>query len=175
MNGIVNLYKYFQYVKVIGVWVSGISLIGMMFFIVIDVFMRNVLSNSINGGFEIVQNYFMPIVVFPALAYAYSSGVLPKMDLVLEKMRNNLKLVFIFAMLLLEIFILLLMTMYTWDYAMTGLERKMAFPAAGTLYPIYPLFFIIPISFALIIVENVFILIKNFVEKKPTFQFMETD
>lgn len=171
MNSIDRLYKYFHFIKVTGVWISGISLIGMMFFIVIDVFLRNVMSNSINGGFEIVQNYFMPVVVFPALAYAYSSGVLPKMDLLLEKFKDNIKLVFILGMLLLEIFILVLMTMYTWDYAMIGLERKMAFPAAGTLYPVYPLFFIIPISFALIIVENVFILLKNLLEKKPTFLF----
>ncbi|HHW37395.1 MAG TPA: TRAP transporter small permease [Bacillales bacterium] len=171
MKGIMKAYKNFSYVKIIGVWISGISLIGMMFLITYDVFARNVLNNSINGGFEIVQNYFMPIVIFPALAFAYSSGVLPKMDLLLDKLNNNVKKVVIMGMLLLEIFILVLLTDFTWAYAMDGFARKMSFPAAGTLYPVFPLFFFIPVAFVLIIVENVFILVRNFMEKEPSFLF----
>jgi TRAP-type mannitol/chloroaromatic compound transport system permease small subunit len=173
MDGILKIYRYFEYMKLAGVWISGISLIGMMLFIVFDVFLRNVLSDSINGGFEIVQNYFMPIVVFPSLAYAYSSGVLPRMDLFMERLKDKSKMMLIFGMLILEIFILFLMTLYTWEYAMTGLERKMSFPAAGSLYPVYGLFFLIPISFTLIIIENIFILLKNVMVKKPSLLFQK--
>jgi TRAP-type C4-dicarboxylate transport system permease small subunit len=175
MKGILSAYRYFDYIKIIGVWISGISLIGMMFFVVYDVFLRNVVENSINGGFEIVQNYFMPIVVFPSLAYVYSSGVLPKMDMLIERFKNKTKMFFIFGMLLIEIFILVLMTQYSLEYAMTGLERDMAFPAAGTLYPLYPIFFFIPIAFGLIIVENIFILVRNLIEKQPSFLFKDED
>jgi hypothetical protein len=63
------------------------------------------------------------------------------------------------------------MTQFTWEYAMEGLERKMSFPAAGTLYPVYPLFFFIPAAFVLIIVENLFILLKNLLQKDPSFLF----
>lgn len=171
MSGLTSAYKYFQFIKIIGAWISGIGLFGMMFMIVYDVFLRNVMGNSINGAFEIVQNYFMPLAVFPALAYIYASGVLPKMDLLIEKFNIPTKRIVIFGILLIEIFILVLMTLYTLEYAMTGLEKKMAFPAAGTMYPVYPLFFTIPIAFGLIVVENVFIFISNIFKKEPSFIF----
>lgn len=174
MPVLLKLYKVFEWIKLLGVWISGISLLGMMLFIVIDVFLRNVSGNSVNGGFEIVQNYFMPITVFPALAYVYSSGVLPRMDLVLERLNGPVRKVLVFLMTILETYILFLIMQYTWGYAMEGLEREMAFPAAGKLYPLYPLLFLVPISFALIIVENLFILLKNVLEKEPAFLFKKT-
>ena len=171
MDSIEKLYRMFQFIKLIGAWISGIALIGMMVFIVFDVLLRNVFENSINGAFEIVQNYFMPIVVFPALAFIYSSGVLPKMDLLLDKFNEQTKKIIIILMNVIEIFILLIMTQFTWEYALTGLEKGMSFPAAGTLYPLYPLFFFIPIAFLLIIIENIFILIRNFTQREATFLF----
>ncbi|GGC89467.1 hypothetical protein GCM10007216_20270 [Thalassobacillus devorans] len=173
MRSALKIYRVFEWIKLIGIWISGISLFGMMMFIVVDVVLRNVLSDSINGGFEFVQNYFMPLAVFPALAYVYSSGVLPRMDLVLDKFSVPIKRILIFIMVLLEIFILGLIVQFTWEYAVSGLEREMSFPAAGSLYPLYPLFFLIPLSFALIIVENLFILFRNIIERKPSFLFKE--
>jgi TRAP-type C4-dicarboxylate transport system permease small subunit len=175
MKNMEKIYQYFNYVKIVGLWISGISVIGMMFFICLDVFLHNVFKNSINGAFEIVQNYFMPLVVFPSLAYVYSSGVLPKMDMLLEKFNDRMKKIIIMTMVLIEIFILVLLTQYTWEYAISGLERNMAFPAAGVLYPLYPVLFFIPFAFGLIILENVFILIRNIVDKKPTFLFQTSE
>ena len=113
----------------------------------------------------------MPLLVFPSLGYVYSSNVLPKTDLLIERFQGKMKKIFIFVMLIVEIIILLLITQFTWEYAMQGLERKMSFPAAGTLYPVYPLFYFIPTAFALILIENVFILLKNLLEKEASFLF----
>lgn len=168
MEGLLRAYKVFGYLKVIGVWISGISILIMMFFISYDVFVRNVFSGSIRGGFEIVQNYLMPLAVFPSLAYVYSSGVLPKMDLIMEKLGKKVRKGFIYFMLLIELFILVLIVQFSWEFAMSGLERKTAFPAAGTMYPLYPLFFTIPVAFAMIIIENLFIFIRNIKDEKAT-------
>lgn len=168
MNGVWKAYKIFDYIKLAGIWVSGISVLIMMLFIVYDVAVRTLFSSSIRGGFEIIQNYIMPLVVFPGLAYAYSSGVLPKMDLILERVGEKTQKAIVFLMLLVELFVLVLIVQFSWSYAMDGLERKMAFPAAGTLYPVYPLFFLIPIAFALIIIENIFIFIRNIFIKEPS-------
>ena len=81
-----------------------------------------------------------------------------------EKMQKGL----IYFMLLVELFILVLIVQFSWEFAMNGMERKTAFPAAGTMYPLYPLFFIIPVAFTMIIIENVFIFIRNIKEKKAT-------
>lgn len=168
MNRMLKIYKIFEVIKKIGLFISGISILGMAFLIFYDVLVRNLFSGSIRGGFEIVQNYFMPLVVFPSLAFVYSSGVIPKMDIIIGKLGDKEKKYIIFIMLLLEIFILILIVQFSWQYAMNGLERKIAFPAAGTLYPLYPVLFTIPIAFALITIENIFIFIRNILEKKPT-------
>lgn len=168
MKGVWNAYKVFNYIKYIGVFISGISVLGMMFVISYDVFSRSILSQSIRGGFEIIQNYFMPLVVFPALAYVYSSGVLPKMDLVLEKLGNKTKKTVIYILLLIELFIFSLVVYFSWEYAVDELGRKAAFPAGGTMYPLYPIFFFIPVAFAMIIIENIFVLIRNIEKEEPT-------
>lgn len=173
MGTIERIYQIFNKLKLIGVWISGIALVGMMFFIVLDVILRNVFSNSINGGFEIVQNYFMPLAVFPALAYIYSSGVLPKMDILLERFSEKFQKFIIVVMLLMEVFVLAIMFQFTMEYAISGLERKMSFPAAGSLYPVYPLFFFVTIGFFMILIENIFVLIRNFTQEKATFLFEE--
>lgn len=175
MNGVWKAYNIFHYIKLAGVWISGISVLAMMLMIVYDVTMRTLFSSSIRGGFEIIQNYMMPLVVFPGLAYVYASGVLPKMDLILEKINSKAQKFLIIFMLLIELFVLVLIVQFSWEYAMSGLERKTAFPAAGTLYPLYPLFFLIPIAFAMIVIENIFILIRNLLEKKPSLLMRETE
>lgn len=175
MNGLLKAYNIFHYIKLAGVWISGISVLAMMMMIVYDVTMRTFFSSSIRGGFEIIQNYMMPLVVFPGLAYVYASGILPKMDLILEKINTNMKKILIIFMLLIELFVLVLIVQFSWEYAISGLDRKTAFPAAGTLYPLYPLFFLIPIAFALIVIENVFILIRNLLEKSPSLLMKETE
>lgn len=168
MDGVWKAYKIFDYIKLLGILISCISVLVMMFIIVYDVSVRTLFSGSIRGGFEIIQNYMMPLVVFPGLAYAYASGILPKMDLILERLSEKTQKAVIFLMLLVELFVLVLIVQFSWEYAMSGLERETAFPAAGTMYPLYPLFFLIPIAFAMIVVENIFILIRNIIMKEPS-------
>lgn len=175
MNKIWKAYRIFDYVKLAGVWISSVAILVMMGLIVYDVVARTLFSSSIRGGFEIVQNYMLPLAVFPGLAYVYASGVLPKMDILLDKVNGTVQKIFIYIMLAVELFVLVLIVQFSWEYAMDGLARKTAFPAAGTLYPVYPLFFLIPIAFALIILENVFILLRNLFIKEPTLVMVKTD
>lgn len=168
MEAVWKVYRLFHYLKLIGIWISGAAVMAMMLLIVYDVVMRTVFSSSIRGGFEIIQNYMMPLVVFPGLAYVYSSGVLPKMDLLLDRFGPKMQKAIILLMIALELFVLALIVQFSWAFAMDGLARGIAFPAAGTLYPLYPFFFLIPIAFGMIIVENLFILIRNLLEKKPS-------
>lgn len=168
MEGVWRAYKIFNFIKLIGILISGISVLVMMFFIVYDVAVRTLFTSSIRGGFEIIQNYMMPLVVFPGLAYVYASGILPKMDLILDKFSEKIQKVMIFLMILVELFVLVSIVHFSWEYAMSGVERKTAFPAGGTLYTLYPIFFLIPIAFVLIIFENIFILIRNIMVKEPS-------
>lgn len=161
MGGLLSAYKVYGYLKLAGAIISGMAIFAMMSLIVADVVSRNFLGGSIAGSFEIVENYFMPLAVFPALAYVYGSGVLPKMDLAMHKTSRTVQDAVIYGLLVIELVLFALMTYYTWGYAVTGMERKTAFPAGGDLYTLWPLFFVVPLAFAMVIVETLFVLLKN--------------
>jgi TRAP-type transport system small permease protein len=161
MNALDKGYRLFGYLKVAGAIISGLSIFGMMLFIVYDVVGRNFLGGSIRGGFEIVQNYFMPVAIFPAIGYVYSSGITPKMDLLMPKTPKRLQAAAVYVLLVLELAIFSLLVYFTWGYAVTGMERGMTFPAAGSLYPVWPLLFLVPFGFALVLVETLFVLARN--------------
>jgi TRAP-type transport system small permease protein len=161
MNALDRAYRYFGYLKVAGAVVSGLSIFGMMLFIVYDVAGRNFFGGSIRGGFEIVQNYFMPTAIFPALGYVYSSGITPKMDLLMPRTPKAVQVGAVYLLLVLELAIFSLLVYFTWGYAVTGMERGMTFPAAGSLYPLWPLLFLVPVGFVLVVVETLFVLARN--------------
>lgn len=173
MGGLLSAYKVYGYLKLAGAIISGMAIFAMMSLIVADVVSRNFLGGSIAGSFEIVENYFMPLAVFPALAYVYGSGVLPKMDLAMHKTSRTVQDAVIYGLLVIELVLFALMTYYTWGYAVTGMERKTAFPAGGDLYTLWPLFFVVPLAFAMVIVETLFVLLKNILGGRVTLAMHE--
>ena len=133
----------------------------MMCLIVADVVSRNFLGGSIGGSFEIVQNYFMPLAVFPALPYVYGSGVLPRMDLAMHRAPRRAQDAVVYLLLLVEVALFAVLAYYTWEFAATGRERGTEFVAGGDLYLLWPLFYLVPLSFALVLVETLFVLLRN--------------
>lgn len=154
-------YRRFGHVKIAGALLSGIAIFAMMLFIAVDVVSRNFLGGSIPGGFEISQNYFMPLAVFPALGWVFASGALPRMDLVLPRLPTRLRTAAVHTLVVLELVLAAIVTYYAWWYAMAGLQRGSTFPAGGELYPLYPFYFLVPLGFALIAVEILFVLTRN--------------
>lgn len=173
MGKLMGTYKAFGYVKLVGALISGIAIFGMMLLIVADVISRNFLGGSIAGSFEIVQNYFMPLAVFPALAYVYGSGVLPKMDLAMHRFPQVIQDAVVYLLLLVELVLFAMLAYYTWDFAISGMDRGTEFVAGGDLYPLWPLFFMVPVSFALVFVETLFVVAKNALGDRVTLAMHE--
>ncbi|WP_375000639.1 TRAP transporter small permease [Aeromicrobium sp. CTD01-1L150] len=161
MQQLKTAYRAWSHVKLVGALVSGVAIFAMMLFIVADVVSRNYLGGSIAGSFEVAQNYFMPLAVFPALAYVYSSGVLPRMDLLRDRLPQAVEAATIHVLVVLELIVFALLVHYTWGYAMSGMDRGVAFPAGGSLYTLWPLFFLVPIGFAMVLIETLFVLAHN--------------
>lgn len=161
MSGLDRAYRAYGHVKLAGALLSGLAIFGMMVLIVADVVSRNWLGGSISGSFEIVENYFMPVAVFPALAYVYGSGVLPRMDLLMHRAKRGLQDSVVYLLLVLEVVLFSVMAWYSWGYATTGMERESAFPAGGELYPLWPLYFLVPLGFVMVVVETLFVLVNN--------------
>ncbi|OLO37862.1 hypothetical protein BTR23_13030 [Alkalihalophilus pseudofirmus] len=166
-------YKVLNTIKIIGLWISGISLFLMMLFIVGDVVSRNFLSRSIPGGYEFVRNYFMPLTLFPALAFAYGTGIFPRITMVVTKFRMVKQRMIVILLLILEGILFFLITYYGLLYAIESSIQGIAFPAGGNLYPIYPLIFLVPICFGLIIIEIVFLIIKNIMNDEASLSILE--
>lgn len=166
MDKVKSLYKIFEKIKLFGVMVSGLSAIVMMAFIAVNVISRYFLAGSITGSFEFVTYYFLPLSVFPALGYVYSSGVLPKMDLLIQKAHKKIRDILIVLLLLLELFLFSLIIYYSFHYSMTGMAEGHSFTAGVDLYPLYPVYFLVPLGFTLMTIEILFIMTKNVIEKR---------
>jgi TRAP-type C4-dicarboxylate transport system permease small subunit len=159
----------------IGIFIAGVSVILMMGLIVADVFSRNVLNTSIPGTYEIVQNYFMPLSIFPCLAFAYRSGVLPRIGEVIEKTPGGFQKVVGYMIFAIEMVIFTLATYYGWIFAMTGVSDQASFPAGGNLIPLYPIMFVIPFGFALVLLEVILSSFKPFIMKNANENIINDD
>ena len=60
-----------------------------------------------------------------------------------------------------EVALFAVLAYYTWEFAATGRERGTEFVAGGDLYLLWPLFYLVPLSFALVLVETLFVLLRN--------------
>ncbi|WP_216829671.1 TRAP transporter small permease [Alkalihalobacterium elongatum] len=159
------LYKGFNVIKNGGLILAGIAVFLMMGFIVVDVLLRNVFSASLSGSYEIIQRYLMPLAVFPAIAITYSSGLMPKITMFVEKLSGKVQYIINLFLLFLEIFVMILIFYYSWRYAIQGLQAGVTFPAGGKMYPLYPVLFLVPLGFALLTIELVFNIIKELMKK----------
>lgn len=168
-------YGWWRKVTLVGAMLSGLAVFGLMCFIVADVVSRNFLGGSISGSFEIAQNYFMPLAVFPAMAYVYGTGVLPKMDLLMHRFPVAAQNAVVHLLLLLELVVFAVLTYYTWIFAVDGMDRGVSFPAGGDLYTLWPLFFLVPLGFVMVLVETVFVALHNIGRERATLVVGESE
>lgn len=154
--------NFLNKIEKIGIAITGLAVMFMMFFISADVLGRNLFSISISGNYEIVQNYIMPLMVFPVIGYAYSEGMMPRVEFVLDKFSNKVRFVLeILILVVNSVFMFLLLT-YSWDYMIDGFINKTAFVAGKNMYPVYFLYILPPISFGTVILEDVLQIMKSF-------------
>lgn len=157
-------YDIHSKVKKIGVWIAGVATFFMMIFICADVFMRNITGSSIPGSYEIIQGYIMALTTFTAIPYAYSAGVMPRVDLIVNKFKPHNKQLAINCMLIIDIIIFVAFTIISAKYAVKSFVDKTTFIAGTKYYPVYPLHIMPPVAFILIVIEDLFVLTRNIKE-----------
>jgi len=162
-------YQVYDKIKKAGSIITGLAVMAMMFFITADILGRNFIGYSIPGNYELVQGYLMPLVSYPALAYAYAEGVMPRVGMLIDKLPHKEKKITIISMLVLDIALFVTMVAFTWQFAVRGLVDKTGFVAGLRVWPVYPLFFIVPICFVMVIIENIFVIIRNLSEDKAEY------
>lgn len=155
------LYKVFGYIKVVGLAASGIALFLMIGGITLDVVSRNVTGNSISGFYEIVTFYLMPLAVLPVLFYAFSQGVCPRIPMVFDRLPPRVQKPLHCIVMLSELTLMAIVAFFSFQYAADGAASGHEFSAGGSMYPKYPVYFLVPFAFAGMALELSFILAKN--------------
>lgn len=161
-----KLQKINQWMLNIGMIVSGLAVFSMMMIIIVDVIMRNVFISPISGTYEIVQFFLMPLAIFPALAFTYQSGVLPRLTEMVEKMPVRLQNFNQVLITIIEIVIFTLLMWYGFKFALTGLADQMAIPVSRRLIPVYPIYFLVPLGFGSVLFEIFLSTMKRSSKKK---------
>ncbi|RLL46851.1 TRAP transporter small permease subunit [Oceanobacillus piezotolerans] len=147
--------------------ISGITVLIMMLLIVLEVMFRTFLNISIPGNYEFTQNYLMPLAVFPILSQSYTSGILPKVNLFIDRIKNlEIKRLIQLSLLIVEIITFLIVTYFAFGYALKGVAAGVSFTAGGTLFPLYHVLFIVPFGFLLMSVKGCFLLVNMLRDKK---------
>ncbi len=127
------------------------------------------MGSSLIGGYEIIENILMPLAVFPALAIAQSSGIIPRIDIFVSKLSNRFQYLIHLFLVVIEIIIYSMLTVYGWQSAWMNTIENASFSASGMLIPIYPFLYLAALGFGLLVIENLFILIKSVIDKKVIF------
>lgn len=166
---VLSSYRRFQIITKIGAIISGIGVFVLMLFIVADVLLRNVGGESIPGNFEIVQNYLLPLIVFPALAWVNASGVMPNMDLLLPKMSDSARNRAVSSIVVVEIVVIAIVLITTTGFAIWNTAAQSAFLAGIALLPQWPAHWLAPVGFLLLLVELCFVLAVNLQRDRAEF------
>jgi TRAP-type C4-dicarboxylate transport system permease small subunit len=164
-------YGAFKYLEKIGLLVSGASLMLTVLLITIDVFVRNFTSHSLVGIYEVVQNYLMPLMVFPAIPYAYSEGIMPRIVMVTDKLSARVRVAAAILISLIEVGIFAAMAYFTFGYSIDSVREKLGFICGTRMLPLYHMMFLPMFSFAMITIENVFLLFTNIKNKTDRFTY----
>ena len=154
-------YRVFGFIKGVGLVLSGLALAGMILAISADVFSRNVTGNSIPGVYEIVMFYLMPLSVLPVVFYAFAQGVSPRIPMVFDRLPGGVQKPVYLVVIVAELVLMAIVAYYSFGYALDGTASGHAFPAAGEMYPKYPVYYLVPFGFAGMAIELAFIGLKN--------------
>lgn len=160
-------YNLFRYIKLGGMYLSGFTIFIMMFIIVLDVVLRNIFNLNVIGSYEISQYYLMPLAFFPALAYVYSSGIMPRLEMLVERFRNAWQRYILIFLFVIELILFLLLTYHGLQYALNGTKEVLAFTMKGKVIPFYPVLYFVPLGFLLLSIEIMFLIFKNIISEMP--------
>jgi len=145
--------------------IGGISIVLMMTIIVLDVFLRNFFATPIPGSYAIIENYLMPIAIFPVLGYVYMENILPKLGEFVSKKSKQFQKINNIILLFMDTIVFILLTYYSFIYFLGMSSKGMEIQIATKFVPIWPVYFVVPLGFFLVFLEVILRLIKEIKKK----------
>lgn len=134
--------------------IGGISLAAIMIVTVLSVFGRYVFRmDLIPGVYNIIERVLFPLLVFLALPRSYIEGSFPKLEILTGRLSVNKRKIVNIIVLIIELAVYCLVTWYVAKFFFGVLERGQQIQVGVVRYPLYPIMFIVLLSFFLLTVE----------------------
>lgn len=130
--------------------IAGCAIVLMILHITLDVFMRSAFNQPISGTILFVAKMYMPIIAFLPLALTERIGGHVSVELLFEHLPAWLQRVLTFLSHLLSVVVFWVLAYRAWSEATAKYSIGASEMEGGLRIPIWPSYFILPISAALI-------------------------
>ena len=117
-------YGVFEKIRKMGIMVAIISVFVMMLYITTDVIIRNFFPVNMVGTYEFTQAFLMPLIGFPAMPYAYQIGLLPRIVMVTDRAKPELKRILALLLPVIHGILFIAMGIFSTRYAVQSVADK---------------------------------------------------
>jgi TRAP-type C4-dicarboxylate transport system permease small subunit len=126
--------------------ISGLAIALMMLHITLDVIVRNVFNYPLPGTITVVSYYYMAIAAFMPLAFAEQKQAHISVEVVTERLPPWLQTHLAGWMLLFSAAVFALMTLRSWEEAMSKYGIKASVVQGEDSLPVWPTYFVLPLG-----------------------------
>ncbi|MEZ5646327.1 MAG: TRAP transporter small permease [Burkholderiaceae bacterium] len=126
--------------------ISGLAIALMMVHITLDVVMRNFFNYPLPGTITIVSYYYMAIAAFMPLAFAEQKSAHISVEVVTEMMPKGVQRHLAGWMLLFSAAVFALMTLRSWEEAVSKYGIKASIVQGEDSLPVWPTYFLLPLG-----------------------------
>lgn len=145
-------------------WVGAVFLILMMVQVVADVVASNVFRSPIPANSVVVTHYYMIAVVFLPIALAELRDDNISVEIAYQMMSRKAKNVTLYFSWLLTLAVCSLLLISSWEYAVKKFDSKSFVLEQEINLVTWPTYFILPVSFAIMII----VILRNLVKGPET-------
>lgn len=161
MERLDRAYEFYQKIKMVFLFISGVGIFGMTFYITIDVLWRNLAPKALIGTYEIVQYYFMPTIILLSMCYAFSSGVMPRIVAVVNRMPPAGRRAMGIILPICDLIFCVVMGVLSTRYAVQATKDQLTFICGTGLLPVWQMYYLVSLAYVMMCIEDVFVLIRN--------------
>lgn len=152
----------------LGAGIAGVFMAVMMLAITVDVAGRNFDIILVSYSYEWTEYYFMAFAFFPALGYIYSSGIMPRVNSLYDRMRDGPRTMVAVLFLLTEIVVFGLLFMWTIDEFVHAFSESTTFSVGYEQQLFWPVKLVVPAGICLLLLDRLFVLSENLIYRNGT-------
>lgn len=148
--------KYIGYISNTLSVIGGVAVLTMLFHIVADVAMRNIMNIALPATVEVVSRYYMVAAAFLPLAWVERTGGMITVDFLTGALGRRALKINDIAVGVLSVAVYVFLTYSSWLVALAQFRRSSFIVSMSVSIPIWPTYFILPVSFFLAAVVCLF-------------------